>query len=413
MSFLTRWFRKVPRAPLHPPRQFPTHRGPLLPVQQLLEEETLPRYSAEHYYPARIGEVLGSQYQIVSKLGFGSTSTVWLARDLNSNQHVALKVFVLSQAFGGPASQELGIHARLASSPQDHPGREAIPHMLGSFEVSSAEGDHQCLVHQPLWNNLQTYLDESPDGRLSKEALANVLYNVFKALDYLHPECQIVHTDIKPDNIMFGFKDDAALEAVEQAEVDNPSPRKEIDGRVVYRSRRLPEPRNIGPPVLCDFGSALSGPQLRDTDVQPDEYRCPEMILDIPWDNKIDVWNVGCMVWHIFEGEHLFRGIDPELKVYRGRAHLAEMIAVLGQPQPGLIDRGRLKSKFFSDKCEWQAGNVLLPPTSLEQLEKRLEGNDKELFIDFMNKMLQWAPEDRQTPEELMTDPWLMRHVRG
>ena len=82
MSFLTRWFRKVPRAPLHPPRQFPTHRGPLLPVQQLLEEETLPRYSAEHYYPARIGEVLGSQYQIVSKLGFGSTSTVWLARDL-------------------------------------------------------------------------------------------------------------------------------------------------------------------------------------------------------------------------------------------------------------------------------------------------------------------------------------------
>ena len=56
-------------------------------------------------------------------------------------------------------------------------------------------------------------------------------------------------------------------------------------------------------------------------------------------------------IWDIFEGEHLFRGIDPELKVYRGRAHLAEMIAVLGQPQPGLIDRGRLKSKFFSDKC--------------------------------------------------------------
>jgi serine/threonine protein kinase len=49
----------------------------------------------------------------------------------------------------------------------------------------------------------------------------------------------------------------------------------------------------------------------------------------------------------------------------------------------------------------------------LEQLEKNLEGNDKELFIDFMNKMLQWSPENRQTPEKLMTDPWLMRHAQG
>jgi hypothetical protein len=46
-----------------------------------IEEETLPNYNANAFYPARINEVLNGRYQIVLKLGFGVTSTVWLARD--------------------------------------------------------------------------------------------------------------------------------------------------------------------------------------------------------------------------------------------------------------------------------------------------------------------------------------------
>jgi hypothetical protein len=47
-----------------------------------IEEETLPTYQAEKYYPVRIGQVLDNQYQILAKLGYGVTSTVWLCRDL-------------------------------------------------------------------------------------------------------------------------------------------------------------------------------------------------------------------------------------------------------------------------------------------------------------------------------------------
>ena len=54
-------------------------------------------------------------------------------------------------------------------------------------------------------------------------------------------------------------------------------------------------------------------------------------------------------VWDIFEGHLLFSGQDPELGVYRGRAHLAEMIALLGPPSPEFLNRGKLKSKFFSE----------------------------------------------------------------
>lgn len=53
-----------------------------IPVTQKIEEETMPDYVASRYYPARIGETLKSQYQIVGKLGFGASSTVWLARDM-------------------------------------------------------------------------------------------------------------------------------------------------------------------------------------------------------------------------------------------------------------------------------------------------------------------------------------------
>ncbi len=49
---------------------------------KLIEEETLPGYNANHFYPARLGEILNDRYKLVVKLGYGMTATVWLARDL-------------------------------------------------------------------------------------------------------------------------------------------------------------------------------------------------------------------------------------------------------------------------------------------------------------------------------------------
>jgi len=53
-----------------------------IPASQKVEEETIPDYVASRYYPARIGEVFRDRYQVVGKLGFGASSTVWLARDM-------------------------------------------------------------------------------------------------------------------------------------------------------------------------------------------------------------------------------------------------------------------------------------------------------------------------------------------
>lgn len=102
--------------------------------------------------------------------------------------------------------------------------------------------------------------------------------------------------DIKADNIMFGIEDDSVFSAFEEQELLDPSPRKVVDGRTIYLSRELRMPKDWGAPVLCDFGSAVTGDQEHLEDVQPDIYRAPEVILEAPWSYQADVWNAGCMV---------------------------------------------------------------------------------------------------------------------
>lgn len=48
---------------------------------ELVEEETLPTYHPDLYYPVSIGQTLHKRYQVLAKLGFGSESTIWLAKD--------------------------------------------------------------------------------------------------------------------------------------------------------------------------------------------------------------------------------------------------------------------------------------------------------------------------------------------
>lgn len=64
------------------PLVFPKQGGVSLSANEKVEEETIPGYVAARYYPVRIGEIFKERYQVVGKLGFGVSSTVWLARDL-------------------------------------------------------------------------------------------------------------------------------------------------------------------------------------------------------------------------------------------------------------------------------------------------------------------------------------------
>jgi serine/threonine-protein kinase SRPK3 len=97
---------------------------------------------------------------------------------------------------------------------------------------------------------------------------------------------------------MTGIKDDSVCVDLEEKQLQQPIPMKQVDAdvRTIYMSHDLMVPKNPGLPVLCDFGSAMFGDQYRSEFVQPNVYRAPEVILEAPWTYGIDIWNVGCMV---------------------------------------------------------------------------------------------------------------------
>jgi serine/threonine-protein kinase SRPK3 len=53
-------------------------------------------------------------------------------------------------------------------------------------------------------------------------------------------------------------------------------------------------------------------------------------------------------------------------------------------------------------------GRIPIPETSLNILEARLEGHEKELFLNIFRKMLQWKPEDRSDIQDIFMDEWLL-----
>ena len=56
-------------------------RPKLVATTPSIEEQTLPRYKQKQYYPVKIGDRFNDRYRIITKLGYGAYSTVWLARD--------------------------------------------------------------------------------------------------------------------------------------------------------------------------------------------------------------------------------------------------------------------------------------------------------------------------------------------
>ncbi|KAI4628192.1 hypothetical protein J4E80_002330 [Alternaria sp. BMP 0032] len=250
----------------------------------------------------------------------------------------------------------------------------------------------------------------NPAHKLNVPLLKFTLANVLKALSFLHDEAKVVHTDINPGNIMLTVNDDTILEIFEKAEAENPSPSKVIDDtRTIYSSRKLPNPTGDlwGRPVLCDFGEARIG-DSHSGFIQPELYRAPEIIFQMEWGSKVDIWSLATLVWDLFEDEHLFDARDTEGNP-SGTHHVSEMVAYLGMPPLEYTQSNDITKKVFDKQGHWTGGSrsVTIPKISLEERVSGLEGEEKELFLDFIRSMLRWRPEERKSATELLKHPWM------
>lgn len=101
---------------------------------------------------------------------------------------------------------------------------------------------------------------------------------------------------------MLAIEDQSILVKLDERERNAPSPRKVDGDRVIHTSQKLDDPKeyDYGRPTLCDFGEARFGRLEYNGDIQPWFYRAPEVILDLPWNNKVDIWSLGVMVCSCF-----------------------------------------------------------------------------------------------------------------
>ncbi|CAI6333539.1 unnamed protein product [Periconia digitata] len=293
---------------------------------------------------------------------------------------------------------EYNMYNILSKSNASHLGYNHVRTALDLFTISRLSGDHRCLVQKPMWVSFKNLLNRNPAHRFTEELLKAGLSQVLLALDYLHTEAKIIHTEIEDQGI---------LEAFVNAEMTSPSPRKVVDGKPIYATRQFGLPKEYGRVVLGDFGSAVRGDKPQIFDAQPDVYRCPEVMLKTEWSYPADIWNVGAMIWDLYEDKHLFYGIDPTEKRYLTRAHLAELVAMLGPPPMDMLERGVRSKEFFNGDGNWIAETKIPQGLTLEGSEENLDGEKKKEFLQFVRCMLQWRPEDRWTAKELLGHPWL------
>ncbi|KXX80345.1 Serine/threonine-protein kinase SRPK [Madurella mycetomatis] len=383
------------------PRRFPSRGFDVVDKGEVIEEEGLPKYKPEHFYPARLGEVFNDRFQIVTKLGYGSCSTIWLARDLHDHQYVALKIYIHNSA----CHRELPFYERLNRElPSEHPGAGNVRKLLGSFEIAGPYGKHIALVLQASQMSLLDMDTVWMNGCGLGEALVKgAIQELLKAIDFLHTDLQVVHTDVHPGNLLIGSNENSLFKVLEDLEISSPVPRKEHSDRTIYFSRVM-KPK-VGPLLLSDFGEARLGPGPHTGDIMPIPYRAPEIILGLQWSYPVDIWSVGLTAWSLLQAKNLFSARKDDGSLSDG-VHFSELIAALGLPPAELLDRNRERALEYWDEHGNWAGLVPIPmEKTLEATETKLK--DKTKFLQFIRRTLAWDPQKRPTARELLQDPWL------
>jgi serine/threonine-protein kinase len=229
--------------------------------KQLPEEESEP-YLA--------GEVIGDRYRLVRELGSGGMGVVWVAHSLVLGVDVALKLIRANRASPGLGSR-MAREAHAAA-------RLGHPALVRVFDFGwTNRGDPFLVMELVQGETLSSLL--SRDGRIAAIRAVQMLLPVADGLRLAHDK-NIVHRDIKPDNIFL------ATDAL---------------GRVQ--------------PKLLDFGIAKVGQAAYDgkltqvgTVLGSPEYMSPEQATgEEDVDERTDVWSLCVVLYEMVTGTVPFR----------------------------------------------------------------------------------------------------------
>ncbi|WAQ85088.1 hypothetical protein PtA15_5A662 [Puccinia triticina] len=303
-------------------------------------------YRPGGYHPVAIADRFRDQrYRVVRKLGWGGSCTVWLAHDQQLDRHVALKVTRASEAYTQVAQNEIKLHQRAAAANPAHPGHAHVVALLDHFTHEGPNGTHTCLVFEPLGEDLAALSRRLGRNGMPAPLVRQIGRDVLRGLDYLHRECGIVHTALKAENVLVAIPD---VQHLIRAELQEPLKTAQDTNTSwpllaphIQTSRPENHPQPDYSPVdvkLCDLGNAPA-PAAADPSVwlQTAAYRSPEVIIEAPWDRRVDIWSVGCLIFELLAGSHLFHTPAE----YNRDDHLSQIVDLLGKFPTHMITAGK------------------------------------------------------------------------
>uniref|UniRef100_A0A1I8HD88 non-specific serine/threonine protein kinase n=1 Tax=Macrostomum lignano TaxID=282301 RepID=A0A1I8HD88_9PLAT len=425
------------------------------------EQEDSKDYCKGGYHPVKIGQVYNQRYQVVRKLGWGHFSTVWLCWDIQQKRFVAMKVVKSAAHYTETALDEIKLLKCVRDSDPTDPFRDKTVNLIDDFKVTGVNGTHVCMVFEVLGHNLLKLIIRSNYQGIPLSNVKAIIKQTLQGLQYLHEKCKIIHTDIKPENILMCVDEHCVLrlaaEALECQKLNIPLPgsavstappdrtadpskmsknKKKKMRKKAKKQQQLLEgemrdlasvegldipslavERDTGPdpskqpcPLqvkLADLGNACWTYHHFTEDIQTRQYRCLEVLIGSGYGPPADIWSTACMAFELATGDYLFEPHSGD-NYTRDEDHLAHIIELLGGiPRPIALG-GKYSREFFTKRGDLRHISNLKPWSLFDVLREKYGWSDARAaqFADFLLPMLEYDPARRATAAECLQHPW-------
>ena len=159
---------------------------------------------------------------------------------------------------------------------------------------------------------------------------------------------------------------------------------------------------------ICDIGNACWFNNHFSTIIQTRQYRSPEVILGINYNETSDIWSLACIIYELITGDFLFNPIRGE-NFSKNDSHLAKFMEICGKMPKNFVQRGEFWKKYFDKNGKLkridEVNHINLKHILIQK--HHLKENDAQALCDFLKPMLEYFPEKRITARELLRHPWL------